>query len=299
MSYDNRNPKDGTGAQLQRFIGIYCLAQYLELNYYHQGLLDVSTHPLDPFQTNESRKEFVAKVNKVFNFPSSLPEKSVQVFIGKLHTSDLLFFGLKSRILGRRYHLKIVEPFGVLDVVPQIYRLVPEIDFDMGKDVQEKYGQVIIHYRQGVGGFANYHKQVISRQIQNEYYLRCLNEIEASEFATKQIYVLTDAPVKEMVYIPPSDQLSNWVDSPKFDGEAIHIRQSEIHKIFEHLSLNIRYLHGGDPLEAIAIMANARTLIIGRSSLSYLGGILNKSGRVIFPDNFWHSPLRDWIRVKS
>ena len=299
IAYDNRNPKDGTGAQLQRLMGIYCLSRYLKLSYSHQGLLDVSTHPLDPFQTNESRKEFVGKVNSVFNFTSVLPEKGLPVYISKLRTLDLLYFGLKSRLLGKHYLLRIVEPFGVLDLLPQIYSLCPEIDFGMGKEVRAKYGQVVIHYRQGVGGYANYHKQVISRQIRHDYYLLCLNEIKDSELATKQIYVLTDAPVEEMVYTPPSDQLINWVDSPSFDGDAIHIRQSEIHEIFEHSGLDINYLHGGDPLEAIAIMANASTLVIGRSSLSYLGGILNKSGQVIFPDNFWHSPLSDWVKVKA
>ena len=299
MSYDNRSPKDGTGAQLQRMIGIHCIARFLELNYFHQGLLDVSTHPLDPFQTSESRERYVDKVNKIFDLPTSPPAGAYQILIVRLGAFDLFEYAVKSRMLGRQYHLRIVEPFGVLDFLPRIYHSVPKIKFDLSQSVSSKFGQIVVHYRHGVGGFAKYHAQSISRQIEGEYYSQCFKQIDVDELRTKKVLVLTDAPKSQTMYSPPTDQLANWLGSPNFDGEKLHIGQGEIRTIFDPLGLEIEYLHGGDPLEALAIMANASTLIIGRSSLSYLGAILNEDGQIFCPSNFWHSPLGHWIKVRQ
>jgi hypothetical protein len=299
LAYDNRNPIDGTGAQLQRILGIYCLSKFLDLDYVHKEVKDVSTHALDPFQDDYSRREFVVRVNKIFDLDSSTNAHPNTVFVSKLQLRGLIVEALKNKITRKPVLLNIIEPFGIIDFLPRIYEEIPVIDFGFDDSVTSKFGQIAIHYRHGVGGFVKYHKQSISRQLQDSYYLDCIELLKLEVNRGEKILLFTDAPVAALDFVPPPNQVRNWVGSPNFDGEKIWISKSEVQSIFLNSGLNIEYIHGGDPLEALAIMANARILIIGRSSFSYVGGLLNKYGKVVYPRSFWHSPLRGWKRING
>jgi hypothetical protein len=299
LAYDNRNPIDGTGAQLQRILGIYCLSKFLNLDYVHKEIKDVSTHALDPFQDDYSRREFVSRVNKIFDLDSSTNTHPSPVFVSKLQLRGLLMEALRNKITRKPVLLNIIEPFGIIDFLPRIYEEIPVIDFGFDESVTSKFGQIAIHYRHGVGGFAKYHKQSIARQLQDSYYLDCIELLKLEVNWGEKILFFTDAPVVALDFVPPPNQVANWVGTPNFDGKKIRISKSEVDSIFLNSGLNIEYIHGGDPLEALAIMANSRILIIGRSSFSYVGGLLNKYGKVIYPRSFWHSPLRGWKRING
>jgi len=299
MSYDNRDPKDGTGAQVQRLIGIYCLSTYLNVPYVHTGIKDVSTHALDPFQDEHSRKLFVARVNRIFDFQSSSTMQIDPIYLDKLTLRKLLKITLENKITRKQSILSIVEPFGIIDYFPRIYDRIPAINFELGKSITSKFGKIVIHYRHGVGGFAHYHNQSVSRQLHDSYYLDSLELLKQDVDFTRKIILFTDAPLKTINFTPPPEQIKNWVGSPNFDGEKIRIEKSEVADIFLNSGLEIEFVHGGDPLEALAIMANAKILIIGRSSLSYVGGLLNKNGKIIYPRSFWHSPLRGWLKINA
>lgn len=299
LSYDNRNPKDGSGAQLQRVLGVYCLSKYLKLQYVHNKIIDVSTHALDPFQDEKSRELFVKRVNDCFDFTSSVNALSNPVFILKLRLARLLKEAIRSKILNKPVLLSVVEPFGIIDFFPKVYGCLPNPNFGFDETVNSKFGGIVIHYRHGVGGFAKYHKQSIPRQLQDSYYLNCMKLLRQEAISGEKILLFTDAPLKPLDFTPPPQQIKNWVGSPNFDGEKIRIEKSEVNAIFLNSGLDIEIIHGGDPLEALAVMANARILFIGRSSLSYVGGLLNKSGKVIYPRSFWHSPLKGWQKING
>ena len=59
-------------------------------------------------------------------------------------------------------------------------------------------------------------------------------------------------------------------------------------------TLPLQIIRGGNPLDAIKLMASADFLIIGKSSLSFVGGLLNRKGQVYSPEDFWHRPLKGW-----
>ena len=299
LSYDNRNPKDGTGAQLQRVLGVYCLSKYLKLQYVHNKIMDVSTHALDPFQNEKSRELFVRRVNDCIDFTSSVNALLNPVFIPRLRLTHLLKEAITSKILKKSVLLSVVEPFGIIDYFPKVYDCLPKANFEFDESINSKFGGIVIHYRHGVGGFAKYHKQSISRQLQDSYYLNCMKLLKQEAISGEKILLFTDAPLIPLDFTPPPQQIKNWVGSPNFDGEKIRIEKSEVNAIFVNSGLDIEFIHGGDPLEALAVMANARILIIGRSSLSYVGGLLNKSGKVIYPRSFWHSPLKGWQEING
>jgi hypothetical protein len=65
--------------------------------------------------------------------------------------------------------------------------------------------------------------------------------------------------------------------------------------VFAEFGNNLVVHHGGDPLQGLIAMSEADILIISRSSYSYVGGLLNLSGKVIIPPGFWHTKLNSWV----
>jgi hypothetical protein len=49
-----------------------------------------------------------------------------------------------------------------------------------------------------------------------------------------------------------------------------------------------------EPREALDDFATADVLILSRSSLGYLGGLLNPHGVVVYA-SWWHPPLPHWL----
>lgn len=52
-----------------------------------------------------------------------------------------------------------------------------------------------------------------------------------------------------------------------------------------------------DPIASVRVLATADTLVLAKSSFSYLAGLLS-SGQVIY-EPFWHPPLPHWWRVEG
>ena len=64
--------------------------------------------------------------------------------------------------------------------------------------------------------------------------------------------------------------------------------------MFRSAGYKVSIQFGGDPLDTIRDMASADYLIMARSSLSYIGGILNRNGTVYAAPDFWHKSLPSW-----
>lgn len=294
LTYDNRNPKDGCGAQLQRILSIYALAKFLNLKYTHSEILDISTHALDPFQDDDSRKKFVSKLNSVFFLNSDSTVELQSMAIPVLNVRHLAIYLVRSIFSKKGFLLRIIEPYPVVDFCPPVLKFVPEVNLATGGDKSQLRKVIAMHYRYGVGGFANYHGRNATRQLEYKYYLDCLSSKEVLLAPKERIVMLTDAPIESIKFEPPVEQRSNWIGTPNFDGRYISIQQSNVETFFTNAGFAIEFIRGGDPLEAISLMANADVLIMGKSSLSYVAALLNKDGVIFFPKDFWHTPLPHW-----
>jgi hypothetical protein len=295
LTYDNRNPKDGCGAQLQRILTINALAKFLGLKYIHSEILDISTHALDPFQDENSRKEFVSKLNLTFHLKSDPVEKFIELDISILRVHVLAKYLFKSFFSKNIYLIRVIEPYPIVDYCPIILGFIPEINLTAVERNHSVKNSIVMHYRYGVGGFANYHGRDATRQLNYKYYLDCLSSEELTNIQINRIVMLTDAPLESIKFEPPVEQRSNWIGTPNFDGKFITIQKSDVEEFFAESDFKVECIRGGDPLEAIYMMANANVLIMGKSSLSYVGALLNKRGIIFFPKDFWHTPLRHWI----
>jgi len=295
LAYENRDPKDGTGAQLQRVLSIFALARFLSFRYLHAGILDISTHPLDPFQDYQSRMQFVEKLNGAFHLGSDEISNPMEYSIPILNIRKLLFYSIKAKFTPSELVLRIVEPYPIVDFCSAVYKHIPDIILNSDDDEREQENLIVLHYRYGVGGFAKYHNQSDSRQLEYAYYMNALDSIPIQQIENSRIIMLTDAPLSETKYEPPLDQIHLWINTPNFDGRYMTIKQSEVEEFFANSRFAVEVVRGGDPLEALSTMANARVLIMGKSSLSYVGALLNRNGTIFFPIGFWHTPLRGWI----
>jgi len=70
-------------------------------------------------------------------------------------------------------------------------------------------------------------------------------------------------------------------------------------QVFIASFLNVKIVRGGDPLNAVRIMASAKYLLMSRSALSFAGGIMNRNGKVYYPERLGRKPMKDWISFNS
>lgn len=299
VTFDSSQAVDGTGAQLQRMISVYALANYFGFHYLHSEIKQVSVHALDPFQTNELYEEYLLEMNEFFQFNGISHQDQGSISFTRTQTFfwKFMFLLIRNRFQNKPLFLALLEPSSITDFRPQILDSIRGQVSLARRDVPHfAHPSVAIHYRQGVGGFALYPGQNVPREtplIQFEQVLSSIvNEVKPNSI--KSIIVLTDAPTNVTLYRPPTHQQTLWEGTPGYSNGVMTIQPIDFGKLSEKYDLPIHVVRGGNPLDAIYVMAQSDYLVMSKSSLSYLGGIFNMIGTVYFPKNFWHRPLSNW-----
>ena len=204
---------------------------------------------------------------------------------------------VRNRFRNKPHHLALLEPYPITEFRTQIMDLVRGQIHLATRDVPDfSHPTIALHYRQGVGGFALYPGQNVPRETSLNQFEQALVSItkEVGPKSIKSIIVLTDAPTDVTYYRPPIQQQILWEGTPGYSNGIITIQPTDFNKLSEKFDLPIHVIRGGNPLDAIYLMANSDYLLMSKSSLSYLGGIFNDIGEVYFPKNFWHRPLTKW-----
>lgn len=300
LGFNNYAAIDGTGAQIQRLMSVRALAIYLNCGYQHFPIINVSVHPLDPFQNPSEVDEYLRELNRAFNFETNVEFKvyGKEYNFKSIRPLELLRIVLRVAFLGEVSFLKLLEPYPVSDSSPEILRRMgtfTESFYDSESYVKAPIYDVVIHYRQGVGGFVLYPGQKIPRQLPLQYFGNILTELLQVESSRKlDVCILTDSPPVDMEFRPPRSQVENWDGTPNFENGSMFIEGMSFDSIQNMSGLDLRVVVGGNPIDAIAIMAKARNLLISRSSLSYVAGVLNREGRIYYPRYFWHPPFKGW-----
>lgn len=302
VAFDSSKSVDGTGAQLQRQATVMAVAKYFGFTYVPTEFKQVSVHPLDPFQSEPEYKRFLDRLNQFLKVDSPLVVRSTtpEVKMNSLTFSALIRECLIQSISPRERNFLIYEPYPVSEFCPGIMdnlqlqsneRLVSS----KAKDVFE----IVIHYRQGVGGFAHYPGQNVPREIPLELFAQRVEEIVLGlpDSLDTQIVVVTDAPEVETVFAPPANQVALWEGTPGFLNGVMTIKPTKFDQLERLSNIPLKVLRGGNPLDTILLMASANVLLTGKSSLSYMGGLLNRKGEVFYPTDFWHRPLKTWQKL--
>lgn len=300
LSNDTKSKIDGTGAQIQRMISIIALSRFIKVPFHQNLFVDVSVHPLDPFQDSVSKNVFIKQMNDLFTLRSLPMQRASKVLHFPTLTGwKLLRTAIQSFLSKDVFVLHVVEPYPITDEFHDIS--MDLIDYfpnwlEFVEIFKQNYNQPIVsmHYRQGVGGLAIYPGQKIPRELSPQYFLLKLIEISGNNINDLSVQLFTDAPLEDMLYEPPREQFSHWEGSPGFTDGIMTIKGNNLHNFFNHNGVEVTIHTGGNPLEAIAIMSVSDILITSRSSLSYVGGLLNLHGKIVAADGFWHPTPSTW-----
>jgi hypothetical protein len=298
LSNDTSSKKDGTGAQIQRLLAIASLAERLNVPFVQSRIHEVAVHPLDGFNSSDSYKKFLDKLNYLFEIHDEQEEYKIDeiVRIKNFELSQLIRIAVKAYKSKRVTRIEIENPYPLSDLrVDQYQSVRRKLKNLWGILIEEpKDSYIAIHYRQGVGNFAVYPGQAIPREIDLNYFKSRLNElVNEVDRSRLELHVFTDAPTTVLNFKPPVDQWYLWEGTPGFKDGIMTVQP----QVFcpEDFGVNKVVVHsGGDPIEAIIQMARANLLITGRSSLSYLAGLMNVNGTVVGAPEFWHPSLQGW-----
>lgn len=299
LTFDSNRSVDGTGAQLQRIISIYALAKYFGLNLSHLEIRQVAVHPLDPFQTEELYDEYLTRLNRLIVF-EDFDHKASSQSIPEQHDMQFwrfMFLLLINRINQKHRVISIFEPYPITEFRQKILvNAANSISVDRQPTGIDKQRNVVIHYRQGVGGFALYPGQNIARETPLGKFEVALRTIfsHMDLKPNSRLIVLTDAPTEVTHYVPPIHQQDLWEGTPGYSHGIMTIQPIDFGVLAEKFSLPVEVIRGGNPIDAIKVMAQAEILLMSKSSLSYVGGYLNRLGQVYYPKDFWHRPMPWW-----
>jgi hypothetical protein len=299
LTFDAHSAVDGTGAQLQRYITIYALSRYFGFKFLTSDIKQISIHALDPFQTQRLYSDYLQELNQFLQFKgngvtSVATQESKQKTITFLNFCVLLVKNLFNR---DELSFGVLEPYEVSEFCPEIMTGIQDnLSIRLGSHSAHTDTSIVLHYRQGVGGFALYPGQNIPRETPLESYARTIENILSSIKSKNRphILVLTDAPDEVTYFVPPRDQQILWEGTPGFENGRMTIKPIDFNMLKQRSGLEVSVIRGGNPLEAIKAMATADYLLMSKSSLSYVGAILNTDGNVYYPVEFWHRPLSNW-----
>jgi hypothetical protein len=300
FTYDNTASFDGTGAQIQRILAVYAICKRFNIPYFHSGISELIITPLDPFQTKLELQDYLDRVNEYFNLPSDVEMSDGRTLkqLQTLNKTTLLKIRILNMInLGRNHLIAVADPLQVINQTPDIYKLASKSLISPKPDSSKK--KIVLHYRRGSNSLDILPGESKPRGLPNSWYLKVLRkyvDMYENLGIDFTIEILTDMPKSSFVYQPKDFQLSLWSYEPRFKNGKIEVIGEDIrHTVFSDFNGNLTVHHGGDPLRGLIAMGEADILIMSRSSYSYVGGLLNSGGTVVFPPEFDLGRLDSWV----
>lgn len=307
LSYDNSSICDGAGAQIQRIAEIYGVCRLYNYEFSSVDIIRIDSNPGDGMNSGDEKDRFISSLNEILvrplgtcnhnihsdvkpiwnflvrrlNFPGIWLRLNQLVNIGRknsrLTLSDLsftrkldsdLYFFYRDRIHSSKEFIKWVK----LDRVPEI-----QIHFQGAKTSKQRMAERYIEPKNLVELVRQIRKQYPNHQTLMHTDLD--NQKENWNFVGSQ----TPETIKYWKACGLIDE-NNKVNFNKIDPRSI-FEESDIGEV----------LTGVSPLEVWKMMANAEILICAKSSLSFIGALINikPSVQIYVPDGFINYP-KNW-----
>lgn len=313
LTYASEVNPDGVGAQLHRIYGIYCLARQLGTKYLHSPLHDVYYQGLDAFQNESKDPAFVDAFNQRFALPSDRTATANpscislnSIPVGRFDRAlRIQYGGRRKQLLPLRFSkfgrlvagwsktnaetvVRIAAPHAVMDRYADGYAICKSVS-PFKKAAPGDVLRIALHVRRGELLFVN-----SERLIDNRYYVSIAQKLASALTREKipfQLELHSELLQKDAVVRP---------DDPAFKGridKLLELRPAQDpFGDFEALP-GLRRFINEPAMTSIERLATADILVMSKSSFSYLAGILNVAGVVLYHP-FWHYPLDDWIVTK-
>ena len=309
LSFNNYKSKDGVGAQVIRIIDVYSLSKHFKMGFVNSPILQFDSNPGDNLNTPEDKLNFLTDLNDFLNLEDFSCNKSHQIRqlnyfrVFRLPGTLRAYFIFKkffSYFLDHHELLVINDPYRLTLRYPSIRRhfILATRNLNMKANNDDIY-RIHVHIRRGLIS-----KDVLSnRFIPTSWYLSVLLPIQAVLDSYKVNYEFTihtdvhkgniqwspsGVSAESMMYLQDGGNKMDKDSNFTLDYEDFNISLSDlkVKKIITELN----------PLESWKLMQEADILVIGKSSFSFIGALLNQSAQVISPVGFYLGP-RDWTYV--
>lgn len=293
---------DGAGAQTQRILSLYCLANFLEIPFSLKKIERVEIQPVDFIDSTEKLETEIFNLNQWLNTILVQAELRDDAKILKVRYSrDLPWYLLQAlllgRFLGKSSHLTLLDGYFALKSAPSAWKHLPRLESD-----GEQKGIFEVHLHLRLANFIG----SSDRSMDISFLHDLLNSVEVQLQNSGRKYsviIHTDfngIVVDKNLLVAHADpaSLKYWIElgilSSGYDmqTEALNSAKRELHSLTNDKPQYHLYSTSHWVDEWIS-MASADILIMGKSSYSAVGGLLNLNGLVIGPD-YWNSGKQNW-----
>ena len=297
LTYDSIPHTDGIGAQTERILGIYLWAKKLNLGYYHSGITDL----VEPYSNSWNMAEHKDLILKKINEKVLLPHTTRDGFevistYRRLNRRITLLKYLESLVKRKRVLLKVLY-------VPRA-NFGKEIVLPLNTKPKENgpIKSIVIHIRNAEGRYGVYDR----RNLEIGYYLKILDLLRSDLDELRVNYsvtVLTDIGIEDFelrISEIPEDKL--WIYSlteEQLQMPTITFKGKNYKELYFKEDDSVEVIQGGDPLVALEIMENADFLVMSRSSMSSIGGCLNRNGLIIQPPDWIYAKNKRWTNARD
>lgn len=309
LSFNNHKSKDGIGAQVIRIIDVYSLSKHFKMGFVNSPIIQFDSNPGDNLNSPEEKFNFISELKDFLNLEDSSCKQTHRIRqlnysrVFRLPGALSAYFILKKFLnyfLNRHELLIINNPYSFTLRYPNIrsYFIQASRNLTINSN-NDDICRIHVHIRRGLIS-----KNILSnRFIPTSWYLSLLLPIQATldNLGVKYEFTIhTDVhegnkqwsssgvSTESMVYLQNGGNEMDKDFNFTLDYEDFNISLSDLKVMRIVTELN--------PLESWKLMQEADILVIGKSSFSFVGALLNQSAQVISPVGFYSGP-RDWTYV--
>jgi hypothetical protein len=292
LAYDALSLQDGAGAQIQRILAIESLSSFLNIGFSHKEILDIDSNYGDGLNDSNSKKEFVKQLNVYLNFSDftcchidhvlirfKLWPRFERFFIPFL---SLLKFCLNKR--KRNYVLVISNPYPGLRDHGEIYDLARSRHGVYRKNLSKELSIKIHLPWAGIGA-----GQLSDRKISLVWYQTILKQLNSrlTELGYECTFTFHTDGIPglkpDLLSLGVSQKTQEyWSENNLLDDGYLNWSYIDIESEFSFLP-NIIIKYAISPIEVWDDMIEGDVLVLAKSSLSFVAGLLNINALKMLP----------------
>jgi hypothetical protein len=280
LTYHNEGLTDGAGAQLQRILSLYLVAKFYGVKYFHRGIQTLSYQGAQCLEQNKPEPGREEKYNSLFQLPSDPRPPTFDHMFQVLDIQESIILQAKA---DSKNILFVVQFAGTLvDSKPELLCQPIPIPWAV-RTLSKRPLQVVVHIRRGELFVVD-----SSRMLPNSYYVECMRALQKILAVPYEFHIYTEQLTKPTLITPEHHGICSRISEPiTVSPEDNHLEDfAEFKDAIWHINT--------DPVGTLQALCKADILLASRSSFSYVAGILNKHGIILF-HTFWHSLAPSWI----